>query len=734
MKAFLTGFAFLVIFATANWTLGSTALHPALTIALLAFAGIAFAATTLVAKRLWNSGGADSCPTADSNEAGVFFVAIILATLTSFAYSGIYFFIGWPPISHGVTAFLRSGVVLFALLTPVAALVFQPMRRKGWTVPLLALLLIASELLAAAALIRFTGFGPIYTDDHPSFLFRVAEFWGSFPWRENYVPHWNAGVVNSVLTSSGIPGYALFSAPLHLVFRQPHLYHTTALIAYHVVFTPWLAIWGFRACRHDWATALTGGVLALFANKLFFIWTLRFGTVGAAVSWAATPAAILFAYAIAEEGRTDWRTVAGLALSASLLCAWPQMWLFAAIVGLAVLTSCRSILGPGKWRRAFALAVAGAIAMLLTAHSLVAAKGSKDLMEYVSERPDPVGGLALLAASWKMFRLVLSKNLVAQANPLVLVFGLAGLLTLRPRPMRRWIALILVLSAVIFSAGASRYPNMQLYRMAIPFAMVLAVPAAIQIGGVWRQGSPLAAPLQGAVAMLLIFGAINTARIYHAEDPSPFDKFDPTIKALADWVSETVPEGSRVAFAGRTSHAYGHAHIAYLPILTGREMMACDYYEFPPGTYEPDFPPAAARGQEGGIHAYLLEHRVTHVITCRPNYIDFFESNPDQYEPGPRFLYRHATGSTDIRTFAVKGPQPDDAGVHAKATFNRIEVDFDATPPESVVLAYHWHDRLVATPPAEILPKPTATPGEVPFIELRPNGSSHVSIKYRSRF
>ena len=85
-----------------------------------------------------------------------------------------------------------------------------------------------------------------YSDDHPSFLFRIAEFFGAFPWRENYVPHWNAGVVNSVITSSGVAGYALLGAPLWLL-AEPHLAAPYVLLFAFVIFVPWFTACAFRA-------------------------------------------------------------------------------------------------------------------------------------------------------------------------------------------------------------------------------------------------------------------------------------------------------------------------------------------------------------------------------------------------------------------------------------------------------------------------------------------------------
>lgn len=351
------------------------------------------------------------------------------------------------------------------------------------------------------------------------------------------VPHWNAGVVNSVLTSSGVPGYALLTAPLHLAFGKPHLYHALGLAAIHAFLMPWLAV-----------------------------------------------------------------------------------------VGL--------------------------------------------------------------------------------------------------------------LSALALSAGHTLRPNVQLYRMAVPLALALAVPAAIRAGEALGDANPRSAPLQGAVALLLVFCAVNTVGIYGGEGYAPVEGIAPAVRELAAWISENVPEDGRVAFLGPTGHAYGHAHVAYLPILAGREMMACDYYEFPPSTYEHDFPPRVVRRGPGGIRGYLARHGVSHAVTTRSNYVSFMESRPEEFEQVARFSYSHWTGDSDIRVFEVKGGREGmlrGADGSVKATFNRIDVEFRGEPPERAVVAYIWNPRMRASPPAEIAPAPPAAPGEDPFIEIRPHGAEKARIDYVPR-
>ncbi len=652
-----------------------------------------------------------------------------LALCTTFSHHGGYYFLSWPLGEKTLAALLRSRVTHLFLLSAAAAVPFLFVHSRRWIAVFLGVLFVGAELLCVHSLLDLTDGWAVYSDDHPSFLFRIQEFWHAFPWRENYVPHWNAGVVNSVLTSSGVPGYALLTAPLRAFFHAPHEYHTYGLLLVHVFLAPWLTLWAFRACGAGWRGAWTGALLHLCASRSFFLWTFHFGTVGAGVSWAMTPAAFLFLYALAERRRSSPHVLLGLVLSMTFLCLWPQMWLFAALLALAALTSWR------RWtrtRRLFlSLVLCAAAVALLLAPSIVSALGAKDLIQYTTAKPAQTPLTA--AALWTQF-LRHTSDLVLKLHPLALVLGLAGVWTLPHRALRRWFAIAALGVVALYTIGTLRAPNLQLHRVVIPLGFLAIVPATLLLTDIWRERRSSLLPLQAVSLALLVLGASNTAGLYRGKGVASFRPLPPFVQNLSAWVSENVPEGSRLAFAGRTIHTYGRGHVAYLPILAGREMMACDYYEFPPGTYEADFPPRAARSQPGGLHAYLVRHGVSHVITCRPNYLDYFSAHPEAFTPEPTFENDPAWGS--FRVFRVqdaRGVFLEGSG-HVAADFNRLSVTFDGPePPERAVLAYHWHERLVPDAPAEIAPVPTGTPGEAPFLEIRPHGARSVTLRFHPR-
>lgn len=729
----------IVLFYICNNLLGTALAAPKIDLALMV-AYVCMAVATALAARFRNrrSGMVGGTWRRIAYEDIVFLLFLGAATLTTFSHHVSYHFLSWHLGDMSIAGLARSRVVWFLALSLALSALFLLTRSRRWLNVALPAIFIVAELMCGWALWRLTGGRAIYSDDHPSFMFRIQEFWRSFPWRENYVPFWNAGVVNNVITSSGVPGYALLTAPLRLLSPLPHETHTVGLFLVEAIIAPWCMAWGLRANRMPWRTVWTGALLALFANRAFILWTFHFGTIGFGTAVPMLPAAFLFLYAVAEKRHVTPSTILGLVFSMTFLCQWPPMWMAAAALALAALTSWR------RWsddrRTLVAIVVAATVTLILLAPSLRAVAGGKDLTAYATAKTKHFSWSGV----YHSFRLM-TGDTVLRAHPLVLIFGLGGMWSIREKPLRRWLAIAMLVLVAIYSIGDELAPRLQLPRMAIAAAMLAAVPAAILAGHLMRSHRASSALLQGSILALLVLGAQNIANLYRGKGVAPFRPVPEFVTNMAGWIRENVPEDGRLLFAGRAKHAYGRGHIAYLPILTGREMMACDYYDFPPGTFEPFYPPMASRREPGGGHAFAVRHGATHVVTFNADSLEWLRSEPDHFEEVHEFGRRTPESDAMFHIFRVKGGHGVflEGSGKVKADFNRIQIDFGPAPPERAVIAYNWNDRLVAKPPVEIAPFDTGTTlgrnvqnEDVPvrFIEIRPNGAREAVIRYTPRF
>ena len=159
-------------------------------------------------------------------------------------------------------------------------------------------------------------------------------------------------------------------------------------------------------------------------------------------------------------------------------------------------------------------------------------------------------------------------------------------------------------------------------------------------------------------------------------------------------------------------------------------MMADDYYGFPRGTIEYNYPPQAYRKD---IESYLFFSRaygITHWVAAMPDAQAFLAAHPEHFElvKALHILNR------PIEIYRVKNPGPvsrfwEGAG-RVTARENHLEV-FPADPSaERVVIRYNWRKGLFCrTPGASI--EPFALDDNLRFIAVHPGGNTRVVIGYR---
>ena len=621
-----------------------------------------------------------------------------------------------------------------ALAAGLAVLLHWRGGRLGhWLPAALAALLIGGQAVCARAawgVLRGTvpwGF------DHPSFMYRLKEFGDLFPGAlGGYNPWWNAGTEHFVGVTSGAHGFGLLLLPL-LKIWEPHVFYGAALVFWFVFAFPWLGAAAVRSAGVDRAGALCAGILMCGAGRGVFLWMWHFGTAGAMVSAMMALPATALAYRLAILRRGGWGTVLLLALSAWLLCLWTPGVFIAAGLALGWLWNFRRWTWPANRH----LLGAGALALALLAPWFwTTLFPCRNVVNYIGmdlARP----ALATLLAGGA-HRLWLA---IQEWHPVLVAFGLLGALAAVPRELRRWLLpLFLVLGAV---AGWSREfkPLSQLDRMAIPLAVVAVFPAAFlcgklfagtdaddAAGGRWR-GWPRALA-QGLVLATLILG-FRTVRMQYANlGPAPLRTLPPEMAALADWIRTEVPPDGRLGFAGRAVHFFGGGNIAYLPVLTGREMMGDDYYGFPRGTIEYNYPPAAYRRDADRYWAFSRTCGITHWITAWPDAREFLASQPDRYEPVKSLTIL----DRPVDVFRVKDPAPVsrllEGSGRVEARENRLVV-FPADPAaERVVIRYNWRAGLVCRTPGAAI-APFAVDENICFIAVHPGGNARVEIGYR---
>jgi hypothetical protein len=627
----------------------------------------------------------------------------------------------------------NTSVKFIAMSAVLAAVIFWGgARLRLWMPWVLAALLLGGQLLCARAawgVLRGTvpwGF------DHPSFMFRLKEFGDLFPFAlGGYGPWWNAGTEHFAAVTSGAHGFGMLILPL-LKIWDPHVFYGAALVFWFVFGFPWLGVAAVRSAGVGRTGALCAGILMCGASREEFMWMWHFGTVGAMTSAMLALPATALGYRLAVLRRGGLGTALALGISVWLMCLWTPGVFIGAGLALGWLWNARE----WTWRSNRWLVGAGVLALVLLSPWLwTTLFPCQNVVRYVGtvmEQP-ALGTMALNGAK----RLLCA---LQEMHPVLAVLGVLGTLLAVPRELRRWMLPLFLVIGGIGGWSHEWKPLSQLDRMVIPWAVVAVFPAAALCDRLFggneedaarkRWQAWLWALAQGIVLMTFLMGFRAVKMHYANQGVAPLRTMPPEMLEFAEWIHAEVPAEGRLGFAGRAVHFYGGGNIAYLPVLTGREMMADDYYGFPPGTIEYNYPPSAYRKDIDRYVFFSRAYGITHWVATMPDALEFLASHPDRFELAKslKMLGRR------IEVYRVKDLGPvsrfwEGAG-RVVAKENRLEI-FPADPAAArVVIRYNWRDGLFCrTPGASI--ESFAVDENLRFIAVHPGGNARVEIGYR---
>lgn len=562
----------------------------------------------------------------------------------------------------------RSGVLLCLLTTGVAGIAF-----------ITALDTLGGEVL--------------YKTDHPSFLFRLWEFTRGFPALGGYNPLWNAGVEHFTGVSSGVQGIGLIFFPLLRWLPVHEVYNWVVLLLF-LVLTPLLCGWSARLMGGGMAAISVAGLLSLGVSQQFFLWMWHFGTEGAAFSAVMVVPVLAISYRVAVLHRMSVPLFIGIWVSAFLMVMWSPLCL---VMGLGLILAYIGM--HGRWTQSSFLFLTGAAALCLISWLpwlrilLFPARGVLEYVSKTSPSSPPVNEMLLESGKHLITALL-------DAHPLLLFFGVGGLLTLKPS-LRFWYLPVAGMLAVFCGWGSVNYPLSQFDRLCIPLMFVLLIPASLCIARIFQTGPGRQPFLKAGMVMLLLLGGRTVLKTYANEGPAPAQTLDPVIPEIVEWIQSEVPANGRLMFCGAALHSFGGGKIAYLPILAEREMMADDYFGFPVHTIEYNYPPKFYRKQPDRFDSFIHAYNITHVITSHDSFRAYFASRPERFQFATQFTFRGAELSAYrvIRDFPLLGRK-----VKVDAELNRIDITFPENIRE-VLLSYNWREGLVCeTRGAEISP------------------------------
>jgi len=312
--------------------------------------------------------------------------------------------------------------------------------------------------------------------------------------------------------------------------------------------------------------------------------------------------------------------------------------------------------------------------------------------------------------------------LLRGGNPLLLAFGAVGTF-LVGNGWRAFLAPVLAGLLLLAAVGDFWKPTLQFSRLILPFFLLACLPAGLLCGRLVEAAGRRSAAAAGLLLALVGLSTAAVAGHYRDFTAGEYITYPPSMRTLVAWLRAETDPGERILFAGTTGHGYGGGHVALLPLLAEREMMAGDYYAFSPKMVEMEFPPAAWRSRGvAGVREYLELHRVGWCLTYHEHYKRFFRGHPELFEESLSIPQKTLT-ITAFRVRALPLPFVEGRG-SASARPGAVDVRLDA--PGEAVLRYRWAEGLAAGDGVSLAPEPVGP--SLAFIRARAPASTRFTI------
>lgn len=661
-------------------------------------------------------------PEKDGKAAGELLPGIVLACCmalylaSSAGLQSRFYFLRWLPTSDPVSVLFDSWMARFALFTAILTPVFVVRWRRSWVIPFVILLV--CQFRCIHELIDTTQGMPLYNDDHSSFMFRFWVFGKTFPRLVYYNPFWNGGKEAVYIVASGTtcPGTLLW--PLWRFGNILNVY-TPAIAFLSIVFIPFMVMAATRMMKGSATASICAAIMALGVSRHFFVWFLHFGTIGACLSISFLPLVCACVYRLLwAEKPEPWAAVL-LVISAFLFLAWPPSG-FIAITLVPGMLFCVSRLSK---QRILFFAICAVMIVLVCMPYFLSILSRVDVKAFAEEAGKQQSWIEGLKGGFRTMR-----EQLWQAHPLIVFFGLLGVTVLPRRDIRQFLVPVLACLLILSSWGELLLPAFELSRGGIAMFFLAAIPAGLWASRFLEDGSLRLSPVRAGLTALLLLGGLNVSNMYENRQPEKFRPMSSEILQAAEWIRDNTPEDGRIMFAGSTVHAYGGGHVAVLPALTGREMMACDYYHFSPALVEYNYPPKRYRRDHQKMEEFFHAYNVTHVVTYHGRWVRHLRERPDLFEEV--YMWGNNRKKYVFRVKRESSMFLEGAGT-VESSINNLHVVVE-DPSQPVVLKYNWVDGMKVDPPVEI--RPRHVDEDIDLIEIDPNGQREFDLAFRKWF
>ncbi|MBN8548626.1 MAG: hypothetical protein J0M12_04850 [Deltaproteobacteria bacterium] len=555
----------------------------------------------------------------------------------------VMFISDWPTRSYNLLQgpFIRGEIILGALGT-LWILRAGRVALLRYALPLTVLLLVSCFFIEARGRLLFS-------DDNPTFLYRLMLLKENFPSIPFFNPLWNAGIESRDFFATGSLNVFFLFAPLIYLFQLTQVYNFIIVLILFVLLPLSLRLAAKLAGLKTPATAISG-LLALTCSLLWYRWALKYGTLGFVTSACLLPlnlvvAARLLSGTLELHGRTVLLT----ALSFTLMLFWsPSGLAFIPLIPLVLIRAPKLLRQRNFiWLALLLLLINLPWIIVFWRVSNVGSflKTEKPSYSAMSDASDPAYAASAQqndthintkprtsSFSAKTSLKMLRENSVS-TNPLLVLLALPGLLLL---PARVRLAFILCSGWLLLlgSVGAQLKPQLELERMLILCYLCLCIPVAGSVERVLRlaqsEHRKIAVLPALVVGGYLLAAPFSTAAILLNRSIERFYFARAELQELVETINSNTHEG-RALFSGFVLHDLYHGHIAPLAMLTGKPLVASSPFH-DQWRYKEIFPTTVTDAGDSGIDSFLDLMNATLVFAHEERWQEYFASRPQEFE------------------------------------------------------------------------------------------------------
>lgn len=497
-----------------------------------------------------------------------------------------------------------------------------------------------APLILGAAFMRALHFQLLFSDDHPTFLFRLITIKESFPNIPSFNPLWNAGIDFRDFFASGALAIFLLFSPLIAIFEVATIYNLILVLL--LFFLPVLA--SYLCCKFlklDKGVFLISSLLCLAPSTLWFRWAVSFGTLGFILASILLPFVIAFFFKLADKNSRFTLTEVLLSIALiSLMLLWPISILFLPPLLLFCCLNIKSIASKKiSWIFLLAL-LAINIPWMLTFKEVSKVESfitnptpGKKLSE---ETPinEPVKSVKNLPAK-KSFKQYLGavKQVVQASNPAIVMLGLVGLIFLPGGQLKLIYSFTLAWLCLLGTAGSTFKPQLELDRFLVTAGYLLSLPAAVAVTGILSYLK--ARRIEHAIVFvifnfLIVIGLVSS---YRTVSNLTLNKFYPKEK-IVDQLSDNIMKfsgGGRVIFPGFILHELSNGHLAPL-VNFSRVPLIARSYKHDHWTFQDVIPMRYMKDRGKRLEEFFDLYNVTAVVTSERKWRDYFKSRKNLYK------------------------------------------------------------------------------------------------------